>query len=353
MRFSVVIVGAVALAGMTTVASARDYLSIAGSSTVLPFATIVAEQLGNNPSFKTPVVESGGSSVGKKGVCEGIGTEFIDIGNASSRMKTGELDYCNGNGVDVTEIKVGYDGIVVANSKEGTPLVISKAELGMALTAEVPACADGSRDYNCEEWVPNPFMKWSDINPELPDIAIRVYGPPTTSGTRASYAEMVNQKGYCGKEAMAKAASAARGDKKGKKCRAMRTDGAYIEAGEQDNLIVQKLQEDPSAYGIFGFSYLDQNSDTLQGAVISGTNPTFDEIANGTYSVSRALYFYVKHAHVGVVPGVKEYMAEWVKHWGEDGALSDSGMIPMPEAERAQYLAAMKDLPKLTADMLK
>jgi len=353
MRFIFSLVGVIALAGVATTASARDYLSIAGSSTVLPFATIVAEQLGNNPSFKTPVVESGGSSVGKKGVCEGIGTEYIDIGNASSRMKTGELEYCDSNGVDLTEIKVGYDGIVVANSKEGTPLVISKAELGMALTAEVPACADGSTNYNCETWVPNPFKKWSDINPELPDIAIRVYGPPTTSGTRASYAEMVNQKGYCGKEAMAKQASAARGDKKGKKCRAMRTDGAYIEAGEQDNLIVQKLQEDPTAYGIFGFSYLDQNSDTLQGAVISGTNPTFDEIANGTYSVSRALYFYVKHAHVGVVPGVEEYMAEWVKHWDEDGALSDAGMIPMPQAERDQYLAAMKDLPKLTADMLK
>ena len=352
MRFTFALISAVALAGVTTAASARDYLSIAGSSTVLPFATIVAEQLGNNPSFKTPVVESGGSSVGKKGVCEGIGTEFIDIGNASSRMKEKELAYCDANGVNLTEIKVGFDGIVVANSKEGTPLVISKAELGMALTAEVPACADGSTNLNCDSWVPNPFMKWSDINPELPDIAIRVYGPPTTSGTRASYAEMVNQKGYCGKEVMAKKASAARGDKKGKKCRAMRTDGAYIEAGEQDNLIVQKLQEDPSAYGIFGFSYLDQNSDTLQGAVISGTNPTFDEIANGSYSVSRALYFYVNHAHVGVVPGINEYMAEWVKHWGEDGALSDAGLIPMPEEERAAFKAAMKDLPKLTADML-
>ena len=353
MRFTFAIIGAVALAGVTTTASARDYLSIAGSSTVLPFATIVAEQLGNNPSFKTPVVESGGSSVGKKGVCEGIGTEFIDIGNASSRMKTGELDYCNGNGVDLTEIKVGYDGIVVANSKEGAPLVISKADLGMALTAEVPACADGSNNVNCDSWIPNPFTKWSEINAAYPDIEIRVYGPPTTSGTRASYAEMVNQKGYCGKEAMAKKASAARGDKKGKKCRAMRTDGAYIEAGEQDNLIVQKLQEDPSAYGIFGFSYLDQNSDTLQGAVIDGTNPTFDEIAEGSYSVSRALYFYVKHAHIGVVPGMDEYMAEWVKHWGEDGVLSDAGMIPMPTEERAKYVAAMKDLPKLTADMLK
>lgn len=352
MRFTLALVGAVALAGVTTAANARDYLSIAGSSTVLPFATIVAEQLGNNPSFKTPVVESGGSSVGKKGVCEGIGTEFIDIGNASSRMKTGELEYCDGNGVDLTEIKVGYDGIVVANSKEGTPLVISKADLGMALTAMVPACADGSSNVNCTDMVPNPFKKWSDINADYPDVEIRVYGPPTTSGTRASFAEMVNEKGYCKKNDMAKAALAAAGVK-AKTCRAMRTDGAYVEAGEQDNLIVQKLQEDPSAYGIFGFSYLDQNSDTLQGAVIDGTNPTFDDIASGSYSVSRALYFYVKHAHIGVVPGIDEYMAEWTKHWGEDGVLSDAGMIPMSDDERAKYAATMKDLPKLTADMLK
>ena len=352
MRRILALVSAVALTGFATAASARDYLSIAGSSTVLPFATIVAEQLGNNPSFKTPVVESGGSSVGKKGVCEGIGTEFIDIGNASSRMKTGELEYCDGNGVALTEIKVGYDGIVIANSKDGKLLEISKADLGMALTAMVPACADGSTDVDCTTMVANPFRKWSDINPAYPDVKIRVYGPPTTSGTRASFAERGNEKGYCKKNDMAKAALAAAGAKP-KICRAMRTDGAYVEAGEQDNLIVQKLQEDPSAYGIFGFSYLDQNSDSLQGAVIDGTNPTFDDIAAGSYSVSRALYFYVKHAHVGVVPGISEYMAEWVKHWDEDGVLSDAGMIPMPADERAKYAAAMKDLPKLTADMLK
>ena len=345
-------VAVAALAATSGIAMARDYISIAGSSTVLPFATIIAEQLGKNPSIKTPVVESGGSSVGKKGVCDGIGTEFIDIGNASSRMKVKELEYCEANGVKVTEIKVGYDGIVVANSKEGTPLILTKAELGMALTAKVPICADGSQNSGCTTMIDNPFKKWSDINPALPDMEIRVYGPPTTSGTRASFAEMVNEKGYCKKDEMAKAALAAAGAK-AKVCRAMRTDGAFIEAGEQDNLIVQKLQEDPSAYGIFGFSYLDQNSDTLQGAVISGTNPTFDEIANGIYSVSRALYFYVKHAHMGVVPGLKEYMAEWIKHWGDDGALSDAGMIPMPSAERAAFKAAMTDMTALTADMLK
>jgi len=352
MRFSAFIIGIAVTTAMTTVAHARDYISIAGSSTVLPFATIVAEQLGNNPSYKTPVVESGGSSVGKKGVCEGIGTEFIDIGNASSRMKVGELEYCDANGVKLTEIKVGYDGIVVANSKQGSPLVISKAELGMALTAKVPACAAGRQASDCTQMIDNPFTKWSEINPELPNVAIRVYGPPTTSGTRASYAEMVNEKGYCGKDEMAKAALAAAGEK-AKVCRAMRTDGAYVEAGEQDNLIVQKLQEDPTAYGIFGFSYLDQNADTLQGAVISGTAPTFENIASDNYSVSRALYFYVKHQHMGVVPGIEAYMAEWAKHWGDDGALAEAGMIPMPAAERASYAKAMKEMPVLTADMLK
>ena len=164
MRFTFALIGAVALAGVTTAVSARDYISIAGSSTVLSFATIVSEQLGNNRSFKTPVVESGGSYVGKKGVCEGIGTEFVDIGNASSRMKTGELKYCNANGVDLTEIKVGYDGIVVANSKKGEQLVISKADLGMALTVMVLACANGSTGVDCTEMVSNPFKKWSDIN---------------------------------------------------------------------------------------------------------------------------------------------------------------------------------------------
>ena len=327
----------------STTAQARDSLSLAGSSTVLPFARIIAEQLGKNPNFKTPVVESGGSSVGKKGVCDGVGTKFIDIGNASSRMKTKELAYCEKNGVKLTEIKVGYDGIVVANSKKGKVLNISKADLGKALTAKV--AING-------KMVDNPYKKWSEINPSLPNVEIRVYGPPTTSGTRASYAEMVNEKGYCKKDAEANAALKAAG-MKAKKCRAMRTDGAFIEAGEQDNLIVQKLNEDNTAYGIFGFSYLDQNSDTLQGAVISKTAPTFENIASNNYSVSRALYYYVKHQHIGVVPGIKEYMAEWTKHWGDEGALSDAGMIPMPKSERAKYKSAMTNLPVLTAADLK
>ena len=347
------LIALVSFAFLVSNANAREQVSIAGSSTVLPFATVIAEQLGKNPNYKTPVVESGGSSVGKKGVCDGTGLKYIDIGNASSRMKVKELKYCEKNNVQVTEIKVGYDGIVVANSKKGTQLNISKADLAKALTAKIPACVANNSNVNCNKWVDNPYKKWSDINPSLPNLDIRVYGPPTTSGTRASYAEMVNQKGYCGKDKVAKAASKARGDKKGKKCRAMRTDGAFIEAGEQDNLIVQKLIEDPTAYGIFGFSYLDQNSDKLNGAIIDGGAPTFEAIADGDYAVSRALYFYVKHSHLDVVKGIQEYMTEWTKHWNEDGLLADYGMIPMPKEERAKYTAAMKDLPVLTADMLK
>ena len=343
MKKTIIMAGIISGLVVTSVAQARDTLSLAGSSTVLPFARIIAEQLGKNPNFKTPVVESGGSSVGKKGVCDGVGTKFIDIGNASSRMKVKELEYCEKNGVKLTEIKVGYDGIVVANSKKGKVLNISKSDLGKALTAKV--AING-------KLVDNPYKKWSDVNPSLPNVDIRVYGPPTTSGTRASFAEMVNEKGYCKKDADAKAALKAAG-MKAKKCRAMRTDGAFIEAGEQDNLIVQKLNEDTTAYGIFGFSYLDQNSDSLQGAVISNTAPTFENIAGNNYSVSRALYYYVKHQHIGVVPGVKEYMAEWTKHWGNDGVLSDAGMIPMPKSERDKFKAAMTNLPVLTTADLK
>ena len=343
MKKTIIMAGIISGLVVTSVAQARDTLSLAGSSTVLPFARIIAEQLGKNPNFKTPVVESGGSSVGKKGVCDGVGTKFIDIGNASSRMKVKELEYCEKNGVKLTEIKVGYDGIVVANSKKGKVLNISKSDLGKALTAKV--AING-------KLVDNPYKKWSDVNPSLPNVDIRVYGPPTTSGTRASFAEMVNEKGYCKKDADAKAALKAAG-MKAKKCRAMRTDGAFVEAGEQDNLIVQKLNEDTTAYGIFGFSYLDQNSDTLQGAVISKTAPTFENIAGNNYSVSRALYYYVKHQHIGVVPGVNEYMAEWTKHWGNDGALSDAGMIPMPKSERDKFKAAMTNLPVLTTADLK
>jgi len=337
------------LAAVTTVAAvvstsaiARENVSIAGSSTVLPFATIVAERLGRNPQFKTPVVESGGSSVGKKGVCDGIGTEYIDIGNASSRMKVAELEYCTQNGVTLTEMKVGYDGIVLASSKKGPDLVISMADVGRALTAEI--AVDG-------KLVANPYINWSDINASYPAEPIRVYGPPTTSGTRASFVEIVNEGAFCNKDEEMKAALAAAG-KSAKNCRSIRTDGAYVEAGEQDNLIVQKLQGDPTAFGLFGFSYLDQNSDSLKGAQFDGVEPTFEAISDGSYKASRALYYYVKHEHIGVVPGIQEYMREWTKHWDEDGILADAGMIPLHEDEMDEMIQRIEDLPVLTAEEL-
>ena len=326
-RICAVIVTGVLLSGQVI---SRENVSIAGSSTVLPFATIVAERLGRNPNVKTPIVESGGSSVGKKGVCDGVGTEFIDIGNASSRMKPKELEYCNTNGVQLTEIMIGYDGIVVANARQGPVLNITLANLGKALTARVPING---------QMVDNPYQNWSDINPSLPNIAIRVYGPPTTSGTRASFAEIVNEKAFCGKDPEVRAIGF-----KAKQCRAMRTDGAYIEAGEQDNLIVQKLQDDQNAFGILGFSYLDQNSDSIKGATLSGVEPTFEEIAEGRYKASRALYFYVKHQHVGVIPGIEQYMTEWTKHWGDDGILADAGMIPMAQSQRDEMKHRMSKL---------
>ena len=329
----------VSLALFALEANARNNVSIAGSSTVLPFATIIAEQAGKKPGSTTPVVESGGSSMGKKGVCDGTGFEYIDIGNASSRMKVKELEHCKKNKVKLTEIKVGYDGIVVASSKKGTLLKISKYDLGKALTAKVPVNG---------KMVDNPYKKWSDVNPSLPNLPIKVMGPPTTSGTRASFVEMVNQKGYCKKSKEVKAIGY-----KSKKCRAMRTDGAYIEAGEQDNLIVQKLQADPNTYGIFGFSYLDQNSDVLEGAIVDGSEPTFENISDGTYSISRALYFYIKHSHVDVVPGVKDYIQEWTKHWGEEGMLADAGMIPMSQEERNTMMIRMKNLTLLKPEHLK
>ena len=333
------LIALVSFALFVTNASARENVSIAGSSTVLPFATIIAEQVGKNPKNKTPVVESGGSSVGKKGVCEGTGLKYIDIGNASSRMKVKELKYCKKNKVTLTEIKVGYDGIVVASSKKGTLLKISKYDLGKALTAKVPVNG---------KMVDNPYKKWSDVNPSLPNLPIKVMGPPTTSGTRASFVEMVNQKGYCKKSKEVKAIGY-----KSKKCRAMRTDGAYVEAGEQDNLIVKKLQADPNTFGIFGFSYLDQNMDVLQGAIIDGNEPSFENIADGKYSISRALYFYVKHSHLGIVPGVEAYVKEWTKHWSEDGMLADAGMIPLPDAEKDVMISRMKTWPALKAEDLK
>ena len=334
-----------ALIGPAHAASGRDYISIVGSSTVYPFATVVAEQFGKSTSYKTPKIESTGSGGGFKLFCAGVGVEHPDITNASRRMKQSEFEQCGNNGVkEIVEVKIGYDGIVIANSKKAAPLKLTRKDLFLALAKEVPD-PSGS-----EKTIPNPYKTWKDVNSALPDKAIEVLGPPPTSGTRDAFVELVMEEG-ANEFGWIKALS--KSDKKMYKSIAhtVREDGAYIEAGENDNLIVQKLEANPNALGIFGFSFLDQNMDKIQGSYVDGVQPNFDAIADGKYPVSRPLFFYVKKAHVGVIPGIKEYVGEFTsdKAWGPEGYLSEKGLIPMPNAERAQFNHAAHSLKPLTS----
>lgn len=316
---------AVALAvqmGGIAVAEARDQIRIVGSSTVFPFSTAVAEQFGRTTNFPTPIVEATGSGGGLKLFCDGVGTDTPDMTNASRRIKSSEVELCASNGVaEITEVKIGYDGIVLANSKSGPALDLTLDKLFLALAKDVPM--DG-------KLVPNPYTKWSEIDPSLPDADIEVLGPPPTSGTRDAFVELAME-GGC--EAIEGAAELGL---EGKTCHLIREDGRFVEAGENDNLIVQKLEANPAAYGIFGFSFLDQNADKVRGARIANVEPTFENIADGAYPVSRSLYFYVKKAHVGVIPGIEEYLAEFTsdRSTGEDGYLLDKGLIPLPDEQR-------------------
>jgi len=312
-------------------AEAREQIRIVGSSTVFPFATTVAERFARGGDFPAPVVESTGSGGGLKLFCAGVGDNTPDITNASRRIKNSEVARCAKNGVtDIVEIKIGYDGIVVANAKRAPAVSLSLRDLYLALAKTVPT-ADGKT-------MPNPNRTWRDVNPDLPAIRIEVLGPPPTSGTRDAFVELVMQ-GGCKTFAWVKALKAK--DKPAYKalCDSMREDGAFIEAGENDNLIVRKLTANPDAFGIFGFSYLDQNVDRIKGASIGGVAPTFETIADGTYPVSRPLYFYIKRAHADAVPGLRAYVAEFTseKAWGPDGYLADKGLIPMPDAERRDW----------------
>ncbi len=321
-------------------ASGRDYVTIVGSSTVYPFATTVAEQFGRTSKFKTPKIESTGSGGGMKLFCAGLGIETPDITNASRRIKKSEYEKCQKNGVkDIVEVKIGYDGIVLANSKAAPKMALTKKDIYLALAKEVPD-PKGSKKL-----VANPYTTWKEVDSSLPDTKIEVLGPPPTSGTRDAFVELAME-GGCKKIDWIKAMK--KTDKKLFKavCHTVREDGAYIEAGENDNLIVQKLEANPRAIGIFGFSFLDQNGDKIQGSLVDGEEPTFENIATGKYPVSRPLYFYVKKAHVGVIPGMTEYLAEFTsdKAWGEEGYLADKGLIPMPAKERKQFSAEAKAL---------
>ena len=312
-------------------AQARDQIRIVGSSTVFPFSTAVAEQFGKTTSFKTPVVESTGSGGGLKLFCSGVGVEHPDMTNASRRIKSSEVENCDENGVtSITEVKIGYDGIVVANSRQSDPASFTLQQLWLALAKEVP---EGGVDGG--KMVPNPYQKWSDIDSSLPAVKIEVLGPPPTSGTRDAFVELAME-GGCKTFPTIKAMK--KEDKGAYKaiCHSIREDGAWIDAGENDNLIVQKLEANPSAFGVFGFSFLDQNSDKIQGSSVDGVEPTFENISAQEYPVSRSLYFYVKNAHVNSIPGMQEYIAEFTseKAWGPDGYLSDKGLIPLPDDER-------------------
>ena len=327
---------AVVATTMAQSASARDQIRIVGSSTVFPFSSAVAEEFGRSTSFKTPVVESTGSGGGLKLFCAGVGVDHPDITNASRRIKSSEVELCAKNGVtDITEVKVGFDGIVFSNSKKSPQMTVTLEQIFLALAREVPV--DG-------KLVANPYKMWNEIDPSLP--AKKIEGPPPTSGTRDAFVELAMEGGAKANKFMKaldkKAFGAAAGS--------IREDGAYVEAGENDNLIVQKLDANPDAFGIFGFSFLDQNADKLQGSIVDGVDPTFELIADGSYPVSRSLYFYVKKAHVGVVPGITEYLNEFTaeKAWGPEGYLADKGLIPLPDAERKKVATDARGLANLS-----
>lgn len=308
--------------GISTSAYARDQIRVVGSSTVFPFSTVVAEQFSKTTSFRSPVIESTGTGGGMKLFCSGVGVEYPDITNASRAIKKSEAETCAKNGVTPIEVMVGYDGIAIANSKEGPLFRVSSKELFLALAKEIPVNG---------VMVLNPYQTWSDINPSLPSTKIEVLGPPPTSGTRDAFLELVMEKG-------AKTFPELKSlDKKAFKAAAhtIREDGAFIEAGENDNLIVQKLVANPSSVGIFGFSFLEENRDKVQGSFVDGVEPSFEAIADGSYGVSRPLFFYVKKEHLEVIPGIKTYVDLFLSEQmsGNEGYLLDKGLIPLPNFE--------------------
>ena len=326
-------------AASASAADGRDYISIVGSSTVYPFATSVAEQFGKTTKFKTPKIESTGTGGGIKLFCAGAGVDTPDIANASRQIKKSEIETCAKNGVtQIVEVKVGYDGIVMANSKKAGQMKLSRKDIFLALAKEVPS-AEG------DKLVANPNKTWKDVNSSLPATKIEVLGPPPTSGTRDAFTEMVLDHG-CTEFPLIKNMKATDEKKFKAVCQTVREDGAYIEAGENDNLIVQKLEANPNSLGIFGFSFLDQNADKIQASLIDNQSPTFETIADGKYPVSRPLYIYVKKDHVGVIPGIAEYLSEFTSEraWGDEGYLAEKGLIPSPKDERKTIAADAKAL---------
>jgi len=327
MNMKSAVMASVATVAFAAAAEARDYISIVGSSTVFPYTQAVSENFANeNPEFPSPVVESTGTGGGMQIFCRGLGTEHPDLTGASRAMKKSEYELCNSNGVeDVTEVLIGFDGLTMAVAESGEEIDLTKAQIWQALAAEV--AVNG-------EIVANPHTTWSDIDPSLPDVEIQVFGPPPTSGTRDAWVELVMEEGCEEFEAV----TALSEDRMEEVCQRMRTDGPFIEAGENDNLIVQRLESDPTAYGIFGYSFLFENQDKLKPVLVGGVAPTFETIETGEYGVSRPLFFYIKNDHRGVIPGFNEFIAEYVSEeaMGPGGYLSERGLVPLSDAKRKE-----------------
>ncbi len=309
--------------------AARDQIRIVGSSTVYPFTTAVAEQFGKANGGKTPVVESTGTGGGMKIFCEGVGEDKADATNASRRIKKAEFELCQKNGVkEIVELKVGIDGLTIAQSKDGAAVKMTRKQVFQALAEQVPD-KDG-------KLVANPYKNWSDIDPSLPNVKIEVLGPPPTSGTRDSFHELFMEKGaeeFDSLKAMKKADEENKTKDFEKVWKSIRKDGAYVEAGENDNVIVQKLEANKAAFGIFGFSFLEENAAKLKGVAIEGVDPTYDNISAGKYKGARDLFVYIKKQHIGVIPGLDKFVAEYVsaKAIGDEGYLSQKGLVALPK----------------------
>ena len=319
---------------------ARDFVRAVGSSTVYPFATAVAEQAAKADGGKSPVIESTGTGAGMKLFCAGVGAAHPDIENASRRMKASEYEECKKNGVtDVVEIQVGLDGIAFGEAKGGPGMALTPTDVYKALAAKPFG-------------KPNTAKTWKDVNPALPAIPILVYGPPSTSGTRDALAELILTKG-CDSDAAMKALKESNADEHKKTCTDVRDDGAYVDSGENDNLIVQKISQNPKAVGVFGFSFLEENMDKLKGITMSGVEPTYATISDFSYPGARPLYIYVKKAHLNAIKGLSDYVAEWAKSWGPDGLLKAKGMVIAPEDVRAKNADIAAKMTVMTASELK
>lgn len=335
-------VAAMAIAASMGTAAARDQIKVTGSSTVFPYSQAAAEEYANETGSAAPVVESVGTGGGFKAFCGGVGEDHPDITGASRAIKESELKLCAENGVtDVTEALIGYDGLSIAVSRANeTDWNLTEEHVFKALAAELP---DGKGGV-----VANPNKKWSDVDPSLPDIDIIAFGPPPTSGTRDAFVELVMQDGCADLPGMAEL-KAANEDKWEEVCSRMRQDGPFVEAGENDNLIVQRLESDPNSVGIFGYSFLYENNDKLKAININGVEPTFETIADNSYPVARPIFFYVKNAHRDVIPGLNEFLAEYVSDdaLGADGYLPERGLTPLSDETLAEVQNAVLEGKKL------